>query len=92
MGCMPKRCADPGLAKNKELRDAMKAEIAKYEGQFRNGDDKEEPKDGGTLKGASFGFGKADEYTSKGYLADGVSGEDFKKAQFEIGERLLNAC
>lgn len=85
-----------GLAKNKELRDAMKAEIAKYEDggsvtggdKGKKGDSQEEPKDGGTLKGASFGYGKADEYTTKGYVADGVSGEDFKKAQFEIGSEI----
>lgn len=82
-----------GLAKNKELRDAMKAEIAKYEeggsvtggDKGKKGDPQEEPKDGGTLKGASFGYGKADEYTSQRYAADGVSAEDLRKARYDFG-------
>jgi len=85
-----------GLAKNKELREMMNAELAKYENggsvtggdKGKKGDSQEEPKDGGTLKGASFGFGKADEYTTKGYIADGLSGEDFKNAQSEIATEI----
>lgn len=90
-----------GLAKNKDMRDAMKAEIAKYEdGGSVTGGDKGKKKSGGGStdmdkdpmdpevvgKTVSFGFGAEDEYTTKGYIADGVSGEDFKKAEFEIGK------
>jgi len=90
-----------GLAKNKEMRDAMKAEIAKYEeGGSVTGGDKGKKKPGGGStdmgkdpmdpevvgKTVSFGFGDQDEYETHGYMADGVSAEDFENAQLEIGK------
>lgn len=94
-----------GLAKNKDMRDAMKAELAKYEdGGSVTGGDKGKKKPGGGStdmdkdamdpdvvgKQVNLRGGDQAEYKAASVRKEGISDDDFHQAQVQLGTRITD--